>query len=105
MRIQNYKATEIRSSDCNCDLSKYDGKRLLESEFKALVKKVGVSRSCQCQLIHYDDRRANTDRRKLTIESVIFNGYRRNRPFGRRAVDIARKRKYEKMLDNMQFVA
>jgi hypothetical protein len=104
MNKTDYRATEIISNGCTCPLSFYSGQTLLLSEFSALQEEVGSNPNCQCQFKHYADRRHLKDRRKLDIESLVLNTYRRAQPFGRRIADKVKKLNFEQMLDQAQFI-
>lgn len=105
MSTKDYRAIEIVSNNCTCLLSKHAGKRLLVSEFSQLAENSGINVACKCTFKHYSDRRDQKDRRKFDIESLVFNAFRRTKPFGRRLQDELNKLRFEKLLSEMHLVA
>ena len=83
----NYRAIDIiPGKDCNCELSKHAGKRMLYSEVLELLK--SSQSPCSCTFKHYADRRDSVERRTFDTDSVASNPHDRTQPYGRRAVDI-----------------
>ena len=87
MNSINFRAIEIiPGNDCNCELSKLAGMRVLYSEVLELF--TGSNSNCSCTFKHFDDRRHKLDRRKFDSDDLVSNSNVRTRPYGRRAVDI-----------------
>jgi hypothetical protein len=105
MNNLDYRAVEILSNDCQCQLSKHSGETILLGEFNKLVHQIGARQNCTCQFKHYDDRRHRADRRKLDIDNLFLNAYRRTQPFGRRVADKIKKMQFEQMFDQIQFIS
>ncbi|MDF1589374.1 MAG: hypothetical protein P1P93_09530 [Gammaproteobacteria bacterium] len=105
MTTKDYRAVEIISNNCTCMLSNHTGRRLLITEFSKLAENTGLNVACKCTFKHYSDRRVQKDRRKLDIESLVFNTFRRTQPFGRRLKDELNKLRFDKMLSEMHLVA
>jgi len=87
MNKMDFRAIEIiPGNDCNCELSRLAGKRMLYSEVLELLS--SSHSTCDCKFKHYDDRRHQADRRRFDVDNLAVSPQVRTRPYGRRAVDI-----------------
>jgi len=87
MKNIDYRAIEIISgNNCNCELSKHVGKRMLYSEVLGLL--TSSHSTCSCTFKHCDDRRHIGERRKFNIDNLASDLHNRTQPYGRRVVDI-----------------
>jgi len=85
--LKFYRAIDIiLGKNCNCELSRLAGKRMLSSK---VIELFTSSRSrCDCTFRNYDDRRHLSDKRKFDAENVKSNPHNRTKPYRRRVVDI-----------------
>jgi hypothetical protein len=89
MNKNDFRATEIiAGKNCNCELSKHAGKRMLVTEVQSLIAHSDFYTNCTCTFKHYSDRRSNIDRRKFDVKTIASSKQQRTRPYGRRAIDI-----------------